>query len=509
MASVKGSTPKVASTKAVSKKTVVKKAATKVGKKATKSKAAAAVSGIQAWQDDPMGLPPINRPVPNLNAVPLPLKINSPQPAPAIYNVGTPEFRYWTAAEALRRGADFWGAKGIKKWQIGVGAKLPVTLDEGVDLNAYYNRTELAFFHASAGGKTVYSGESPDIVCHELGHACLDAHRPQLWSAPFIEVGSFHESFGDMSAILSALQLPSVRTAALAGVASRKASDLSRCAEQLGWAIRLINSNAVDSDCLRNAFNKFNYVDPNTLPDSAPATQLCAEVHSFSRVFTGAFYDILSGMLNTVSKTPTTTHLSSVSGDAAKLLLAAIAAAPVRPNYYAQVASRMIDADTAQFNGKYREVLKSVFVKRAILSQATVNVAASVTKTTRAAIAAVTMSPVHQLETQRVVLNAKDFGLENGEFIAEAVVEHQPALSMAAAQSRSFETRPDDVTAATRRFVQMLAAHGRIATPGTHAVGIAPMADGSRPMATHQIVKRKNAMQLERIRFLCGCRVLR
>jgi hypothetical protein len=53
-------------------------------------------------------------------------------------------------------------------------------------------------------------------VCHELGHALLDSFKPQLFDAASIEVAAFHESFGDMSAILSALQLPGVREGVLA-----------------------------------------------------------------------------------------------------------------------------------------------------------------------------------------------------------------------------------------------------------------------------------------------------
>src|SRR5262249_30524837 len=82
-----------------------------------------------------------------------------------------------------------------------------VDLDFGVDLNAFYDREGLKFFHGSGAGRTVFSGESPDIVCHELGHALLDSFKPQLFDAASIEVAAFHESFGDMSAILSALQL--------------------------------------------------------------------------------------------------------------------------------------------------------------------------------------------------------------------------------------------------------------------------------------------------------------
>ena len=289
------------------------------------------------------GMPAISRPIPVLTKAPLKYRFRGAQVPPGVYAQGTPQFRYWTAAEALRRGGDFWAPLlGVKRWQ--PGPVLPVSLDKGVDLNAYYDRTELAFFHQSVGGKTVYSGESPDVVCHEMGHACLDAHRPELFDAPFIEVGAFHESFGDMSAILSALQLPSVRQAALAAVKGYRHSFLSRCAEQLGWAIRQVDAPAVDPDCLRDARNAFKYVDPQTLPDNAPATQLCAEVHSFSRIFTGAFYEILSGMLKLRSIHPTQADLAAIAGDFAQLLMDATAAAPVQPNYYAQVAAHVIDA---------------------------------------------------------------------------------------------------------------------------------------------------------------------
>src|SRR5262249_9350016 len=121
-----------------------------------------------------------------------------------------------------------------------VGSILPVDLDFGIDLNAFYDRQGLKFFHGSAAGRTVFSGESPDVVCHELGHAVLDSFKPQLFDAASIEVAAFHESFGDMSAILSALQLPSLREGVLAetGGVLHRASRLSRLAEQLGWAIR-------------------------------------------------------------------------------------------------------------------------------------------------------------------------------------------------------------------------------------------------------------------------------
>src|SRR6516165_12710903 len=124
---------------------------------------------INAWEDDPgAGAQPsggqvIQRPVPVLRDEPFPTRIVKPSSPPVakLHSPGTAEFRYWTAAEALRRGADFWGAllPGVS-WE--VGSILPVNLDFGVDLNAFYDREGLKFFHGSAAGRTVFSGESPD-----------------------------------------------------------------------------------------------------------------------------------------------------------------------------------------------------------------------------------------------------------------------------------------------------------------------------------------------------------
>ena len=119
--------------------------------------------------------------------------------------------------------------------------------------NAYYARNDfppedikqgLSFFHDTVRDATtnrqvtVFSGESPDIVAHELGHAVLDTLKPVLFEIASIEAAAFHESFGDMSAILTALQLPRVRQAVLEETDGnlRRNSSVSRVAEQLGFA---------------------------------------------------------------------------------------------------------------------------------------------------------------------------------------------------------------------------------------------------------------------------------
>src|SRR5207302_3982941 len=137
-------------------------------------KTAAGAAQIAAWENDPFAqaaptdpptlATPILRPVPQLSATaPLPVTINETPPPPKQYHPGTPQFRYWTAAEALRRGAEFWARflPAGTKWHSTVGRELSVNLDAGEDFNAYYDRRNLDFFHGVAAGLTVFSGESP------------------------------------------------------------------------------------------------------------------------------------------------------------------------------------------------------------------------------------------------------------------------------------------------------------------------------------------------------------
>jgi hypothetical protein len=306
------------------------------------------MSTINAWEDDPATGVLVSRPVPNVAKTPLAFRFPKPAPPPGIYQPGTSQFRFWTAAEALRRGADFWAARiPLTRWQM--GAVLPVLLDQGVDLNAFYDRKALNFFHGPSPTGTVFSGESPDIACHEMGHAILDSLKPQLWGAASHEAAAFHEAFGDISAIMSAVQLPSLRSSILADTHGHlySSSRLSRLAEQLGAAIRAQQPDAVDRDCLRNAVNSFVYQDPSNLPPSAPASQLSSEPHSFSRVFSGAFFEALGSILGVNAAThgqPTEQEFLASANDLAGILVTAIKQAPVVPDWYAQVASAMVQS---------------------------------------------------------------------------------------------------------------------------------------------------------------------
>jgi hypothetical protein len=465
-----------------------------------RKKSPSVATAVSAWEDDPGDGVRLTRPAPDLSKRPLAFSFPRPASPQGTYQPGTPEFRYWTAAEALRRGADYWATRvPLSKWE--VGAVLKVLLDEGTDLNAYYDRKALNFFHGPSPTGTVYSGESPDIVCHEMGHAILDSFKPRLWGAASHEVAAFHESFGDISAIMSALQLPSLRSGILLDTGGHlyRSSRLSRLAEQLGAAIRAHSPDAVDSDCLRNAVNSFTYQDPINLPQGAPASQLSSEPHSFSRVFTGAFFETLGSVLAAVAanpSTPTEQELASVSNDLAGILVAGVKAAPVVSNWYAQVAAAMVQAAGA-VNNKYPPILKGVFVRRSILS---LQSASSLTAfgPSIAAFAARSLKE-EQGVLARAALPAVQYGLDMPLLVETP--SHARAFLATAAAADATPIEPANAVTAARAFVDDLFRRGRV-DYGKVGRPEARLEHGRR-LRSHRLVEEAAGIRLERVLFDC------
>jgi hypothetical protein len=468
---------------------------------------------IAAWEDDPVAAvlenqPPLNQPVqrpePDFDPPGLPVRIAGPPPAPPdVYKVGTEGFRYWTLADALARAAGFWSrcVPAGTTWQPDNGTHLMAVADEGVDLNAYYDRNGLHFFHDSVRGKTVYSGESPDVVCHELGHAVLDSVKPQLWDAASIEVAAFHESFADCSAILSNLRLPSLRddvlreTGGLVAMASR----LSRLAEDLGWAIRQLIPDAVSADCLRSAVNSFYYRAPASLPPRAPATSLSSEPHNFSRVFTAGFFRMLGSMFNRQPRQDSDGLLKAAE-DAGKLLIEGVHRSPVVPAFYAQVAAHMVAADAELFNGKYRGAIRNGFVSAGVLS---VHSAAGLGSEEQfATVSALTEQLTEEQDgapLPRLPLTGTSYGLPSDLFVRAA---SQPRrFSVASGMPDTGDTPSPAPDNAASSFVEDLVRRGRIAAR-EEEVGDAPIIP--TPYTTHEIRPTDGALELRRTRFDCG-----
>ena len=166
-------------------------------------------------------------------------RVSGRAPEPRSYDTDTPEFLYWQIAASLDRGRGFWSRKRPSPGAWIPGPVLPAIPVEGTDLNAYYDREALRFFRDrdDKTGEVVQSGDSPDIVTHEQGHAILDALRPDLWDAPHFEVAAFHEAFGDLGRDLDRPRGAGARRRASTeetGGDAAKSNLVSRLAEELG-----------------------------------------------------------------------------------------------------------------------------------------------------------------------------------------------------------------------------------------------------------------------------------
>lgn len=287
-----------------------------------------------------------------------------PAASPGVYSAQTPEFDFWQVQEALIRGLRVWrGADGSYplKWY-GAQQRLRVLTDAGDDLNAFYDRRSLQFFHHEFHGQKVFSGESVDIAVHEEGHALLDAMRPDFFDVPFIEVAALHEAFGDCMALLAALTDGPISDA-LVNASPDLAGPhfVEALAEQLGDALRREYGPAsVEVGALRHASNTFRWADPTTLPPNGPASGLAGEAHSFARVFVGAFYDSVRNVyLDGRPRTAVAVRRSAVT--ASRLLVAALRLVPATPRTFEGVGSRMVEADVAKNKGANAAAVRAAF----------------------------------------------------------------------------------------------------------------------------------------------------
>ena len=244
----------------------------------------------------------------------------------------------------------------------------------GKQMNAFYDRRALRFFYATdpITKKIVYAVNSTDVVCHETGHAILDALRPDLYNMQAMEIWAFHEAFGDIHAIMNMLQHDVILDAVLAetGGNLKQSCSISRLAEEMGSAIYHMTGGRMGymDGILRNAFNTYKYVLPETLPANCPDNQLCSEPHNFSRVFTGAWYDMLC-VIYEDQKTKLQDPKAALI--AARDILCtytyrSIRITPATIRFYDAFARSMLFHDKCN-NYMYNQAMNQVFIARGIL----------------------------------------------------------------------------------------------------------------------------------------------
>ncbi len=290
-----------------------------------------------------------------------------------VFPVDTSDFLFWQCREAALAAIETWEglAGNLVSWARSTDPKkLDLLIDsdffpatDSRRLNAFYDGEGLNFFIFDDGTKTTLSGQSTDTVSHETGHALLDAIRPDLWQTPFSEVSAFHEGFADCVAILTALSDRQTRQALLAASPSLDTANfVDAGSEYLSEAIRR-NFGNVSPSKPRRALNTFKWQLPQTLPPGQfqdPPELLSREFHSFSRVFTGCFYDTLR-FIFTSRPTQNETDLLAAAQITGKLLIAGAQAAPEIGRFFRAVGRGMVMADQQQNGGANRQLIGDAF----------------------------------------------------------------------------------------------------------------------------------------------------
>lgn len=418
---------------------------------------------VSVWQNDPeSGLKVGKRVAQAGGGGVMALQVEGKEPKAAVYQPGTAAFRYWNCVDAMERAKRVWRSSFPEGLDWKAGKPLQVVLDGEEDLNAFYDRKTLTFHHATIKGKKVHTADSPDVVAHEVGHAVLDALRPELWNAALDEVAAFHESFGDLTALLSALQVEEVAAAVLKETGGMLYSNsvVSRFAVQFGKSVHAVNPASAPRDCLRNAVNSFFYREPMLLPPMAPHFELSSEPHSFSRLFTAGFFEGMAAMLKVVAEKPRVEDLVKVSEDAAKLLGQAVQCAALTAAFYSEMAAQVIWADSVLFEGRYEEAFRSAFVRRGLLSlEAARSLKAEAVRVFNAGKPNVGVDEIPR--GRDIVLRASAYGLMEGALVVRTASFSRRGLIAPAAPDAGSTPVPG-VEQATQSFIETLFRRGRV-----------------------------------------------
>lgn len=150
-----------------------------------------------------------------------------------------------------------------------------------------------------------------------------------------------------------------------------KSNVVSRLAEQFAKVLFNITKGKGGHSpfYLRDAVNNFKYIAPNNLKDNGPDNTLTRECHSFSRIWTGAWYECLVEI-----------YKSSVENGSSPLqalifsknimfhyFITAVSKIPMTNNVFDALAQKMLSLD-ADNGSKFQAILHKVFVNRNILS---------------------------------------------------------------------------------------------------------------------------------------------
>lgn len=452
-----------------------------------------------------------------------------------VYPLDSIEFRFWQCREAALATIETWGALAPLPtvWQNGQ-RRLPLNHDAGPGLEAHYDRTAVACLSWETDVRKTYAASSTDAVSHEVGHALLDATRPELWASVYPEPAAFHEAFADCMALLVGFFDAPSRQALVQGALLRTANFLETLAEDVAEGIRLERPNDPQS-LARRALNTLQWAIPGTLPPAGLPAALTAEAHSFSRIFTGCFYDTICNIF-AAQPNQDEQGLLAAAQTAGRLLIAGATTAAEGPRFFQAVGRGMMIADEAA-GGANRAAIRDGFAAHSIAIGSTVTfaptsglVGAAPTVDTAAGTAALSPAvrrdllerigaPGGRLSVTSHTLGAKTVAkavhrrnVPLGKLdrrLKGVVVPASESVFVGSSADRAVvlgqlphaQTTIDEV----HQFVTTLMEHGTLGLAAAKRTATGKPAEPEGPyLPTHTLQKRGGKTVLNRIRFSCG-----
>jgi len=238
----------------------------------------------------------------------------------------------------------------------------------GTSPNSYYSRSEkaLKFCVIKDNGREIPTCRSFEIVAQETGHAILDALKPGWWAPQYTQTAALHESFGDITALLTMLAQPGVCDTLLAETKCDLRcptffNEITQTHEKEQQICQSLGRRMV----MRNCENNLKMSDVSD------------QVHELSLVFTGAIYDILVELYNNHYNDrlydPAET-LYRVGKHFRPMLMYAITQCPDKDVTFADMANKMIEhATNKHWDETWVNIIKTSFTKRLIIGPNKIN----------------------------------------------------------------------------------------------------------------------------------------
>jgi hypothetical protein len=352
----------------------------------------------------------------------------------------------------------------------------------------------------------------------------------------YTETAAFHEAFADCMALLVGLFDLPTRQVLLGGGGLRHPNVLEALAEDVAEGVRLQHGDGDPQSLPRRALNTLQWEIPVNLPPAGLPAALTAEAHSFSRVFTGCFYDTVC---NIHERQPVQDEqgLLVAAQTAGRLLVAAARTAPEVARFFQAVGRAMILADEAASGGVHHAAIRDGFARHNVAIGSTVMLAPSAAlagpaPTVNATTGAARLpAAAHRDLRERLGARAGRLRVSGHEIGGRAVarVVHRRGVALgpvarrlkgvvvpaaesvlvggSAARAVVLGHLPDARTTIdeVRHFVGTLLEHGVLAGPAARrAAPRRSVGAGDQPLATHTVQTRGGQSVLTRVRFACG-----